>query len=261
MKKKLFIFMLLFISIKSYADKLQLNICANDLRIEKQKKGNNSDVNIDILKLAIQNLKHKMDINLKIEFAPWSRCLLLLEKGEMDAALNASYVEDRAVYLDYPPDAGPLETKACASKYKSSCSGYIVITLKSNHFEYEGNVNLLPIPVRVSRGYSITTLLENIFHENVKVSKSDIISIKKLIRDQTGSVIAHFDFPDDLKRFESISNQIKINKKLFELKSYYIAFSKKSNFPKKDRLVFWKEVNSVSGNKKIVKKLISKYYK
>ena len=199
---KVLLFAMLFASYtKAYSKKMVLNICANDLRLEESSK-TNTNVSIDVLKIAIENFKQKNDIDFNIEFMPWSRCLSMLEKGEMDAVLNASYKKERALFLDYPPDAGPNEKKACSSLYKVACSGYVVITLKSNPFEYKGVPKLLPRPVRVARGYSVVSELEDIFQKDLEVSKSDTINIQKLIRDKDGSVITHFAFLLDLKKFQ-----------------------------------------------------------
>ena len=253
---KLFLFCL-FIQQNSSA--IELKICANDLRLEDL-SAPNTNVSVDILKQAVNNMKKKANIDLKIEYMPWSRCLLLLEKGEMDAALIASYKEERAKYLDYPPDAGAKEGRPCASLYKIGCSGYVVVTLKSDPFEYKGDVKLLPRPVRVARGYSIVSDLEDIFKNDLEVTKSDMINLQKLLRDKQGSVITHFAYILDLKKFQKLSDQFKIHKKFYVQKSYYIPFSKKSSFPKQYRISLWKEIRNIYNNKELISNLISKYY-
>ncbi|WGL60099.1 hypothetical protein QEJ31_00585 [Pigmentibacter sp. JX0631] len=245
--------------IQQYSSAIELKICANDIRLEDP-SAPNTNVSIDILKQAVSNMKKKADIELKIEYMPWSRCLFLLEKGEMDAALIASHKEERAKYLDYPPDAGGKEGRPCASLFKIACSGYVVVTLKSNPFEYKGDVKLLPRPVRVARGYSIVSDLEDIFKNDLEVSKSDMINLQKLLRDKQGSVITHFAYILDLKKYQKLSDQLKIHKKFYVQKSYYIPFSKKSSFPKQHRISLWNEIRNVYSNKELISNLISKYY-
>lgn len=247
-----------FIS-KIYAEPLQLKICANDLRLEDP-SAPNTNVSIDILKQAVINLKKKVDVVLKIEYMPWSRCLFLLEKGDMDAALNASFRDERSEFLDFPPDAGGKEGKPCASLFKIACSGYVVVTLKSNPFEYKGDPKQLPRPVRVASGYSVVNELEAIFKNELEISKSDVINLQKLLKDKDGCVITHFAYILDLKKFQKLSDQIKIHKKFFVQKSYYIPFSKKSAFPKQHRINLWNEIRNVYNNKELISNLISKYY-
>ncbi|KAB8040525.1 hypothetical protein GCL60_01005 [Silvanigrella paludirubra] len=257
---KILLYLVIFLSYtKVYSNKLVLHICANDLRLEDSSKSN-TNVSIDVLKIAINNFKQKVDVDFKFEFMPWNRCFSMLQKGEMDAALNASYRTDRALFLDYPPDSGAKEKKPCSSLYKVACSGYVIITLKSNRFEYKGDPKQLPRPVRVSRGYSIVNELETIFQNDLEVSKSDTINIQKLIRDKEGSVITHFAYLLDLKKFQKISNEIKIHKKFYVQKSYYVPFSKKSKLSDKDKLLFWNEIKNVFNNKELISGLISKYY-
>ncbi|MGY3804775.1 hypothetical protein ACWNT8_11965 [Pigmentibacter ruber] len=257
--KYILFFSVFFLFVQHNSSAIELKICANDIRLEDP-SAPNTNVSIDILKQAVSNMKKKLDVNLKIDYMPWSRCLFLLEKGEMDAALIASFKEERAKYLDYPPDAGGKEGRPCASLYKIACSGYVVVTLKSNPFEFKGDVKLLPRPVRVARGYSIVSDLEDIFKNDLEVSKSDMINLQKLLRDKQGSVITHFAYILDLKKFQKLSEQLKIHKKFYVQKSYYIPFAKKSAFPKQYRLSLWNEIRNVYNNKELISNLISKYY-
>ncbi|WP_397601031.1 hypothetical protein [Silvanigrella sp.] len=102
--------------------------------------------------------------------------------------------------------------------------------------------------------------MESVFQNDLEVSKSDTINIQKLLRDKEGSVITHFAYLLDLKKFQKISNEIKIHKKFYVQKSYYVPFSKKSKLSDKDKLLFWNEIKNVFNNKELISGLISKYY-
>ncbi len=254
---------LIFLNIKVYAESIALNVCADDneqfpfIIIEK---GSIKGIEFDILNMVIHNLKGKLNINLKFEIMPWSRCIQMVQKGQMDAAMNASYNDERSLFLDYPPNSGPLEPKPCSSDYKLACSGYIVITLKTNKFEYDGKPLELPRPVRVSRGYSVVPELEKIFHnDDLEISKSDLINVKKLIRDKEGSLVAYIAFKSELNRNKEILKKVKIHNKSYVMKSYYIPFSKKSIFTNEQKILFWNEIKKITTNKKIMDKINSKY--
>ena len=253
------LFILNFYPFFCHAKSLPFHICADDFRLELDKKDKSENLNIDILKMAIQNLKNKIDIELNLEHMPLSRCFELLKKGQMDAALNLSYNEERASYLEYPPESGPNEKETCSSQFKVACSGYVVITMKSNLYEYNGKQESLPLPVRSARGYSITKDLEKIFHDRLETSKSDKVNILKLIRDNECSVIAHFAFPVNINKFKKMSDKIKIHKKYFTIRSYFIPFSKKSKFPETEKKLFWEEIAKIANNKDIIDKIISSY--
>ena len=255
------IFLFLY-SLNSFAESIKLNICADDIAQFPNIFLNNEKiegVEIDILKTALINLKEKVNIELKIELMPWARCIYLAEKGEIDAVMSASFNDERAVFMDFPYDAGAKELKPCASHYKISCYSYVVVTLKSKKFEYEGSIKDLPKPVRVSRAYSIVPGLEKVLQSDLELSKSDFINVKKLIRDQQGSVIVYSPFLTDIKKYKEIYNKLKISKQRYVLKSYFLAFSKKSTFPNNEKLLIWKEIGNISNNKKIMNKFLEKY--
>ncbi len=131
--------------------------------------------------------------------------------------------------------------------------------MKSNLFEYNAKQESLPLPVRSARGYSVTKDLEKIFHDKLETSKSDKVNILKLIRENEGSVIAHFSFPVNINKFKKMSYKIKIHKKYFTIRSYYIPFSKKSNFPETEKKLFWEEIAKIVNDKEIIDKIISSY--
>ncbi len=105
------LFILNFYPFLCYAKKLPFHICTDDFRLELDKKDKSESLNIDILKMAIQSLKSKIDIELNLEHMPLSLCFELLKKGKMDASLNLSYNEERASYLDYPPPQDLVQMK------------------------------------------------------------------------------------------------------------------------------------------------------
>lgn len=259
--KALYLITFLFFTANVVAEPLQLKICANNLSLEDP-SAPNTNVSLDLLKQAVINLKIKANIELKMQYMPWSDCLSLLEKGEMDAGLNVSFKDNRAQYLEFPADAGGQEGKPCASLYKIACSGYVVVTLKSNPFEFKGNPKLLPKPVRVVSGTSVASELQTIFKNvsDLEINKNDSINLHELLRKKTGSVITHFAYILDLKKFQKLSNQIKIHKKFYIQKSYYIPFAKKSSFPKEYRTSLWNEIRELYNNKEFISNLISKYY-
>lgn len=262
MIKAFLLLILLFLSFNVYAENIKLFICADDipefpniLLNEEKIEG----VLIDVLKMAVKNLEKKVNIELKIELMPWARCIYMAETGKVDAVMNASYSDERALFMDYPPHSGSEEVEPCSSKFKITCSGYAVITLKSDGFEYTGKLENLPTPVRAARGYSIVSELEKSLKDSLEISKSDLINIKKLIRDREGSAMVFLSFLTYLNQQKNISSKLKINKQIYGMKSYFIPFSKKSIFPDNEKILIWEEIASISNNKKIMNKIHSKY--
>ena len=52
---------------------------------------------MDIFNYAINKLRNKLDISYTLDFMPMDRCIFNANRGEIDAVLDVSYTEDRAV--------------------------------------------------------------------------------------------------------------------------------------------------------------------
>lgn len=243
------------------ASALQLKVCADDFRAELRLKRNLENLSIDILKKGVEELKIQTNVLLLLEYMPLPRCMELLQKGKIDAALNLSYNEDRAKFLDYPEGSGPEEWGICTSIYKVACSGYVLITLKSNPYNFNGDRNTFPKPVRAVRGYSIVKELEPLYPKEINIGKSNLANIQDLLNQKTGSVVANFTFPANIEKFYEISDQLKVHTKYLGMKSYYIPFSKKTKLSKDFKRLFWEKMSAVANDKKIIDELIQSYQK
>lgn len=192
---------------------------------------------------------------------PLPRCLDLLKKGKIDGALNLSYNDERAKFLDFPPGSGPEEWGICTSVYKVACSGYVLITLKSNPYSFEGDKKTFPKPVRVVRGYSIEREIKPIYKDDLYVGVSNFSNIKQMLETKKGSVVANFTFPANIEKFYEISDQLRIHTKYITMRSYYIPLAKNSNLPKEFREKFWKAVSSVANDATVINELLKSYSK
>ncbi|APJ02840.1 transporter substrate-binding domain-containing protein [Silvanigrella aquatica] len=250
------------INLSIYAKDLNISVCVNDIQqIPQILLANNKIVGseIDILNLAVKKLKGKLNIKFNIEMIPWIRCIYMAEKGEVDAVLNASYNNERAQFLDYPPDASSIETSPCSSKYLLTCAGYAVVTLNSDPYEYDGNPKNIPKPVRASRGYSIVEELQKIIPNDLEIDKDDMTNVKKLALNQKGSAVVFSSYFNKLKHDKELLKKVKLNKKMYVMKSYYLAFSKKKSFQNEDKLMLWREIGAIANDKKLNSKIESKY--
>lgn len=257
---------LLFIqfSIFPQAKKITLRLCANDVRKSVDPNATYEAPNIDIFKYAVANLKNKLNITYSISFMPMDRCIYSANRGDIDAVLDISFTDERALVLDYPPGSGPSEINGpCTAELKMSCSRYLVLTPKKSDFIYKGNKKELPFPIRASLGYSITKKLVADFQENVELSKNDIICIKKMIRDKNGCVIANFGYIPGMveNKLKDLLPKVNINKVPYDMRSNYIPFAKKSEITTSDRMIFWKELSSILNDPVYVKKIRNKYTK
>ncbi len=100
MKRVITIFILFQFSIvTAYAMNQTLSLGATEwppYMLEKSEKGNG--LLVDITKASLK----AVGIELKVEFLPWPRAMLMLENGEIDSMTSVSYTEKRAGFAIYP---------------------------------------------------------------------------------------------------------------------------------------------------------------
>lgn len=263
--KNILLILVLFIPHKKvFAEKLTISICANDVRKSINPDAVYETPSVDIVKAAFRKLKNKLDIEYTFDFKPMDRCVKDAEKGQIDAILDVSYTQERAKVVEYPPGSGDDEIAGpCSSVYKMTCSKYMVITNKNSKFEFKGDKEKLILPVRVARGYSLAKKIEDTYRDNAELSKNDLVNIKKLLRDNTGCVIANFDYIPGLaeNQFRELLPKLKIHKIPYDARSNYLPFSKKTHISHEQKLMIWKELAKVMLDEKIVDQLWKKYSK
>lgn len=248
----------------SFAEKIDISVCANDVRKSINPNKKYETPSEDIIKIAFERLKNKLEVNYSIDFKPMDRCIADAERGHIDAVLDISYTAERAEAVEYPPHSGPEEKEGpCSSTLKMTCSRYVVITTKKSNFDYKGDQNNLPIPVRIARGYSLAKKIEAIYKENAELSKNDLINIKKLLRDKTGCVVANFGYIPGLaeNQFRENIMNLKIHKIPYEARSNYFTFSKKAKYTKEQKMLIWQELSKIMLDQKIVTQLRKKFSK
>ncbi|WGL58772.1 hypothetical protein QEJ31_09565 [Pigmentibacter sp. JX0631] len=224
-------------------------------------EGSLKGIEIEIIDEALKDPILKEKYKYEIDVMPWARCLDSAKKGIYDGTINASYTEERAEFLNYPPQSGKNEKKPCSSDYKLYCGGYLVITQRNEKYEFDGNKKNLPIPVRVSRGYSVFKELEEIYKENLDIGKSDIVNVQKMLRDKIGSVVAYIAFQNKINKIKNVKNKVKVNEVPYVMKSYFIPFSKESKIPKQDIDKIWENIKKINQNENKMKKMYEKYSK
>ena len=251
----LLLFLLTLHEYSAFGKGLTLTICANDVRKSINPEAAYETPGVDIVKIAFKRLKNKLDIKYVFEFKPMDRCDKEAEKGQIDAILDVSYTQERARVVDYPPGSGPEEKEGpCTSIFRMTCSKYMVITNKNSQYDFKGNKEKLLLPVRISRGYSLAKKIEDTYKENAELSKNDLVSIKKLIRDNSGCVIANFGYIPDLaeNQFRELLPKIKIHHIPYDARSNYVPFSKKAKISQEEKIML---------DEKIVNQLKKKYSK
>jgi len=208
-----------------------------------------SGVYIDILIKSSKPLGY----TIKVDAIPWKRCLHLTKTGQYDGIAGVSYQQSRTEFLSYPKDINSSES----SKFQLSQVDYVIVTHSSTKFSFNGNVQQLPSPIRSPLGFSIGKELEALGLEVDNAALNDDANLKKLLRDKSGSVIliremAHFlinNNPDLL-----------IHPHPLKSKSYFLAFSKRTELSKNEKIKLWEGISKVRDDKAFIRKTLESYH-
>lgn len=214
-------------------------------------RGEAKGMHIDIIRMAMKN----MDVKLEITPLPWSRCLRDAQKGRYDGVATASYKDERAEFLIYPPDA----KTAVKSQFRVSQVEYVVVTMADNPYEYDGELKSIPQPVRTPKGYSIAEDLEK---EGLFVSSTalgDKQTLQNLLRDNKGSVVTIPNVIQHLSKTPAFSGKLKISKTPIKSKSYFLAFAKQSRLTVDEMNQIWSEIARIREDNAIMTEIAEKY--
>ena len=191
-------------------------------------------IHITIIKSSLDSLGMKYSFH-KV---PWKRCLKGLEKGTYDAVATASYNQERSQYLWYPSDA----SNSHQSHWRVSQVEYIITTTSDSDFIYNNDPLTIPQPIRVPRGYSIANDLRALGVDVDDSSINDIQNIKRLLREETGSVITLPSLIFWLNKQPMYKDKLKADPTLLKSKSYFFAISKAGALNKEQAEIIWQMI-------------------
>ena len=214
------------------------------------------DQQIELITKLFDKITEEDLLNKEVDY-PWGEKAKL---GEFDVVLNASYDPKRSEFLYYPKDSGENEPFPCESVFKLGCFGYFVLTLKEFSFDYTGDPLKLPTPIRVAKGNSAEKELLTMKNINLEIGKSDILNIKKMIIDNSGSAIVYSALLNSIQGNSKISSKIKIHKVPYKIKSYYLAFSKLTKINNENINFIWEKLSKIINNSDKMRMYFKKYH-
>jgi len=208
-------------------------------------------VHLDVVREAVNSLG--MDI--RFVSMPWARCLKENELGRLDGVIGVSYQDERAEYLHFPVDA----VANGVSIRRIMQVEYVVVTVANSNYEFNGDINSIPAPILVPKGYSVGIELREQGLIVDDSERGDIFNINKLIKDKRGSVVVIRELVEFLSLRDEYKGRLKISKKAIMSKSYFLAFSKKSKLSIPVRHSIWDSISSVRDNSVLMEELLRKY--
>ena len=208
-------------------------------------------MHVDIATAALKDLGY----NPIFKPLPWKRCLLEVKEGKWDALVSGSYKPDRAEYLAYPADAATSKESA----FRLMQVSYIVVSHIDDSYQFAGDLNTLPAPIRAPLGYSIVDDLKAQKLEVVTTSRS-AESLWSLVKSKRGVFITT---PLNAKMFnksETFAGQLKIHQVPITSKSYFILFPKvDAAIAEEEKAKIWNAVVKFRDDETFMEKLSEAY--
>lgn len=182
--------------------------------------GKNTGFATEIIEQTLGN----MDIDFSINFYPWSRCINLVKTGKSDAIYSASVNSEREQFLTYP---GVL--------LHSSEYVFFVHKNKTSQIKFEEYDDIRKYRVGLTRGYAYDDEFWKTMKEynNYVISNSDADNVKLLARQQIDLFACEKLNGIALLKELNLTGEVTYLEKVFISKSYFLAFSKNSNYPEK----------------------------
>lgn len=216
------------------------------------KGGASSGLHVDIAAHALEKLGYATQFTP----LPWKRCLKAAEEGSVDAVVSASFKPKRATFLHYPQDANQSKR----SNYRITQVEYVVVTAAADKagFEYNGNLEDIPKPLRAELGYSI---VEDLEAKGLTVQQSPTTpeNFHDLVRSKQGSVITLPEIAKFLLQSEKYQGKLILHPTPIKSKSYFLVFSKKSRLPESALQEIWGQIKQTRENDNLMQKWLEQY--
>jgi len=222
--------------------------------VDHEKKA--AGLHIDIIRAALT----KLGFEPIYKPHPWQDCFEQAKLGMVDAVASVSYRDERATYLDYPMGAAV----DLQSPWRIMQIGYVVVTIRPDQEQksktpiFTGQLQDIPQPIRATAHYSVIQDLEKAGLK-VKSGKSTAINFQQLLKERTGSVVDVEEVAQYFMLQPEFSQQLMIQKKLLNNKSYYLAFAKQATIDEATKEAIWQEVARVRDDPNLMAEFLKKY--
>lgn len=215
------IFILLFFPILSYTNS---EFKSNILILHSSLDGKVKASNIQYLE-KITKIADSIGVSVKFQGVPWKRALLMLKVNKADGVINASYKENRSLYVVYPNTSlGTLDNQRKLNEGKS----YYIYKNKDSTISWDGKVfKNSDAPVGVETNFAVIEDLNK--HKNIEIKQmeSKIVLLRELYSKKLSSYVAvGKDIDELLEKYPSFKKKIVKEKNLIRQKNYFLVFSK-----------------------------------
>jgi polar amino acid transport system substrate-binding protein len=174
--------------------------------------------------MLVQQVADRVGLKLGVISLPWKRCLANVADGSVDAAIDASYTEERAAYAVYPlTQAGEPDVRR-----RLRFGGYTFYRLKGSKVNWNGkNFSNLEGPVGLQLGYSVGS----------ELTKSDVPifesagdarnQMRALVNGRLALIVLLTEDGDALLRDPAFSERVEARVPAYLKKPYFVIFNKR----------------------------------
>ncbi len=200
----------------------------------------------------IKKIAKKNNIKVSFKGVPWTRALLMLEKGVIDGAINASYKKNRARYSMYPMK----NTKLDGDRRLNEGNTYYIFRHIDSPLRWNGKVFLNGGTVGVKAKYAVISDLKK--HSNIKIEEFILNSelVRKLSAKKLDAYAGSFEEVNNLiNKYPYFSKNIIKESLPIRKKEYFIIFSKKTYKKKSEEMEkIWSGLKEINRQNKLDKK-------
>ena len=190
-------------------------------------------IHVDIVKQALVNLGYSV----QIAPVPRKRCIYLVQSGSIDGMISVAPTEELSGTLDFPPNA----TKTKESPWRIMQVDHMVVTHVDDPYEFENDINTLPVPVRIPRGESILEILKKAGLAIEEVS-TDEQNFGKLERDKRGVIITTSVMAESMNKNPNFQGKFNIQATPLLSQSYHLVFNLNARLSYDDKQRIWNEI-------------------
>ena len=200
---------------------------------------------VDIAK--IKKIAKEKNIKVTFKAVPWKRALLMLEKGALDALMNASYNTKRASFAVYPMLGKHVNT----DKRLNDGNTYYIYRHIDSPLRWDGKRFTTGGVVGVREKYAVIYDLKK--HQNITIEKfvKNSELIRKLSKNQlNGYAASSGEANTIIKKYIKFSNTIVREPLPIRKKEYFLIFSKKTYNTKSEEMEqIWSGLKEINTNK------------
>ncbi len=133
----------------------KIRLCQDEIEEAPWRTLDNNGLNTRMLRMV----EARIDRAFTIENLSWKRCLMMVQHGEMDGAIAASYREERRLTGAYP--ATPAAQVPDRNR-RMSGEAYFFYKLKGDSFDWDGHtISGNQRPIAAQMGYSAVARLQD----------------------------------------------------------------------------------------------------